>query len=26
LYIGTLGTLGANVPYNSTLSLTTPYF
>ncbi|MFN4911630.1 MAG: beta strand repeat-containing protein, partial [Flavobacteriales bacterium] len=26
IYIGTLGTLGANVPYNSALSLTTPYF
>jgi len=26
IYIGTLGTLGTNVPYNSALSLTTPYF
>lgn len=26
LYIGTLGTLGTNVPYNGALSLTTPYF
>ena len=26
LYIGTLGTLGANVPYGSTLSIATPYF
>jgi hypothetical protein len=26
LYIGTLGTLGTNVPYNSTLGIGTPYF
>ena len=26
LYVGTLGTLGANVPYNGALSLATPYF
>jgi len=26
LYVGTLGTLGANVPYNGALSLVTPYF
>ena len=26
LYIGTLGTLGTNVPYNSALSIATPYF
>ena len=26
LYIGTVGTLGTNLPYNNTLSLTTQYF
>ncbi|MBM3164207.1 MAG: T9SS type A sorting domain-containing protein [Bacteroidetes bacterium] len=26
IYIGTLGTLGTNVPYNSQLSTSTPYF
>ena len=26
LYIGTLGTLGTNIPYNSTLGIGTPYF